>query len=235
MAYNTRHAKGMDGRVDLGRLASRIASADPDLVALQELDRGTARSGGADQIAELGRLLGLYWAFGAFMEYDGGLYGLGVLSRFPIVAEWIVPIPDRKEPRVALFAEAELPSGERVCVADIHFDCLEGDAERVGQARRVAAEIQGLAAPCVLMGDFNDDPDSRTVRVFREFMLEAAKPEASRLTYPSERPAREIDFVFLSPPERWSVRRVKVVADPLTSDHLPIVADLRLKQPDGGL
>lgn len=228
MCYNTRHANGMDGRVDVERLARRIQASGADLVGLQEIDRRTNRSGGVDQIAELGRLLGFYSAYGAFMEYDGGQYGLGVLSRFPIVASRSVPIPDRKEPRVALLATIELPSGGQVCLADIHFDCIEDDAERYCQALIVASELKKLDSPCLLMGDFNDEPETRTLEVFRSFMLEAKKPSDARMTFPSDAPEREIDFMFVSPPSRWVVRSVEVLADSMTSDHRPILADLTL-------
>jgi len=228
VSYNTRHANGMDGRVDLERLSRRLAGTGADLIGLQEVDRMTRRSGGVDQIAELGRMLGFNWAYGAFMEYDGGQYGLGVLSRYPVASSRTVPIPDRKEPRVALFAEIVLPNEEVVCLADIHFDCIADDAERYGQAQTVASEIKRLDAPCALMGDFNDEPGTRTVELFRAFMLEAVKPESDRLTYPSDGPAREIDFLFLSPPGRWHVRRVELLHDPMTSDHRPFVADVSL-------
>lgn len=229
MCYNTRHANGMDRRVDIERLASRIRASGADLVGLQEIDRGTNRSDGVDQIADLGRLLGFHSAYGAFMDYDGGQYGLGVLSRYPIVASQTVSIPDRKEPRVALLATIELPSGECVCLADIHFDCIEDDTERYGQAQIVASALREVEVPCLLMGDFNDEPDSRTIEIFRSYMLEAEKPSSDRLTFPSNAPEREIDFLFLSPSSRWIVRSVEVVDDPMTSDHRPIVADLTLR------
>lgn len=228
MSYNTRHANGMDGRVDLSRLASRIAGSGADLAGLQEIDRCTQRSHGVDQIGELGRILGFHSAYGAFMEYDGGQYGLGVVSRYPIVSSHTVPIPDRKEPRVALFAEIALPSRQNVWLVDIHFDCLEGDSERFGQAQIVAQEIRRLGGPCILLGDFNDDPGARTVDLFRSFMTEAVKPASDRLTYPSDNPTREIDFLFVGPPDRWRVLNVELIQDPLTSDHRPIVADIEL-------
>jgi len=228
MCYNTRHAKGMDERVDVPRLAARIQAAGADLIGLQEIDRGTNRSDGIDQIAELGRIIGFHSAYGAFMDYDGGQYGLGVLSRYPIIASRTVSIPDRKEPRVALLADIALPSGQTVCLADIHFDCIEDDTERFGQAQKVAASLREIDLPCLLMGDFNDEPGTRTIEFFRSFMLEAVKPMDSRLTFPSNAPEREIDFLFLSPSSRWVVNRVDVVDDSMTSDHRPIVADLKL-------
>ena len=72
LVYNVKHGLGMDGRIDLDRLAARIRATRPDIVALQEVDRGCGRSGGVDQAAWLGERLGMHAAFGAFMDYDGG-------------------------------------------------------------------------------------------------------------------------------------------------------------------
>jgi endonuclease/exonuclease/phosphatase family metal-dependent hydrolase len=127
-----------------------------------------------------------------------------------------------------LHATIELPSAEKVCLADIHFDCIEDDTERYGQAQIVASELKSLDVACLLMGDFNDEPGTRTVELFQSFMLEAKKPWGSRLTFPSNVPAREIDFLFLSPSSRWAVRSVEVADDSMTSDHRPILADLTL-------
>ena len=59
LTYNIHHGEGLDGRIDLPRIAAVIAAQRPDLVALQEVDRNARRSGGVDQAAELGRLTGL--------------------------------------------------------------------------------------------------------------------------------------------------------------------------------
>ena len=68
LAYNIHHGAGMDGILDLRRVAALIRELDPDLVALQEIDSATTRTGGVDQAAELGRLTGLTPIFGRFVE-----------------------------------------------------------------------------------------------------------------------------------------------------------------------
>lgn len=86
LTYNIHHGEGSDGVFDLPRLARVIASADPDLVALQEVDEKTERSGGVSQVSELGRLTGLRPVFGEAMPFDSGGYGVAVLSRWPVVS-----------------------------------------------------------------------------------------------------------------------------------------------------
>ena len=83
LSYNIKHGRGMDGKVDLPRIAKVVRSLSPDLVALQEIDRNCTRSGSIDLTAELGAMLGMEGRFGKFMDYQGGEYGLAVLSVLP--------------------------------------------------------------------------------------------------------------------------------------------------------
>ena len=77
--YNIRHAEGMDGRVDLARIAHVIGILKADVIALQELDRGWERSGGVDQVVELERLTGLSMSFyPTVVRDDGAEYGIAV-------------------------------------------------------------------------------------------------------------------------------------------------------------
>src|SRR6185436_4143043 len=85
MSYNIRHGEGMDGRVDLARIADVIRRASPDVVALQEVDRGVQRTGGVDEPAMLGELAGMQSIFEKNIPYQGGEYGNAVLTRLPIL------------------------------------------------------------------------------------------------------------------------------------------------------
>lgn len=233
VTYNIRHGRGMDGQVDLERTARVLGALAPDVVGLQEVDRGVERSGAVDQAAELGRLLGMNHAFGAFMPYQGGSYGMGLLSRHPVARAWSVELPEGNEPRVALAAAVVLPSGDTVVAVNVHFDWVADDGFRFAQARALASVLDTLSHPYLLLGDLNDEPGSRTVQLFRARAREAAKPEGARLTFPSGDPVKEIDYVFGSPAGRWQVREVRVIAEPIASDHRPVLAVLDLTPPPG--
>ena len=113
LAYNIHHGEGMDGKLDLERIAALVRRVDPDLVTLQEVDSVTTRTDAVDQASELGRLTGLESIFGRFMSYQGGAYGMAVLSRWPIVAVANHRLPDGAEPRSALSAVVRSPTTGR--------------------------------------------------------------------------------------------------------------------------
>ena len=80
LTYNIHHGEGTDGRIDLPRLAEVMATAQPDLVALQEVDEATDRVSGVNELDELAKLTHMHPAFGKAMNFSGGQYGVAVLS-----------------------------------------------------------------------------------------------------------------------------------------------------------
>src|SRR5258708_24205877 len=84
LTYNIHHGEGTDGRFDLWRLAEVMKSVQPDVVALQEVDRGTERSSSVDQLAELERLTHMHAEFGKAMDFSGGSYGVARLCAWPL-------------------------------------------------------------------------------------------------------------------------------------------------------
>ena len=227
MSYNIKHAHGMDGKVDLARIARVIAAQKPDFVALQEVDDRAERSGRVNQAAVLGKRLDMHAEFGSFMDFQGGRYGLAVLSRYPIVRVTQVELPKGEEMRIGLAVEVRMPNGDSVMLINIHFDWVGDDTARFSQATKLSRYLRGLKMPYILMGDFNDEPGSRTLKLFQEQAVEAKKPSQDRFTFSSTKPTKEIDFLFTAPKHSWSVREMRVIDEPLASDHRPIVADLR--------
>jgi endonuclease/exonuclease/phosphatase family metal-dependent hydrolase len=226
-SYNIRHGRGMDNRVALERTAGVLRGINPDIVGLQEVDRNVERSGRVDEAALLGNLLGMQHAFGAFMDYQGGRYGLAILSRHPIVSSREIVLPTGEEPRVALAARIVVPGGDTITAINVHFDWVENDAARYRQARALSTVLDTLSDPWLLVGDFNDGPDSRTLRVFQDMVHAAPKPTDSSFTFPSNAPVKEIDYIFAQRSERWRSGTVRVVVDSLASDHRPVSTSIR--------
>ncbi|TWU21393.1 endonuclease/exonuclease/phosphatase family protein [Bythopirellula polymerisocia] len=104
LTYNIHHGQGTDGHFDCPRLARVILDLEPDVVALQEVDRKTTRASGVDQAAHLAELTKMQYAYGCTMHNAGGEYGEVILSRFPIEQVWVhsLPYPFGQEPRTAI-------------------------------------------------------------------------------------------------------------------------------------
>jgi endonuclease/exonuclease/phosphatase family metal-dependent hydrolase len=231
VSYNIRHGRGMDSTIDLERTAAVLRALRPDVVGLQEVDNRVTRSGSVDQAQRLGRLLGMQHAFGKFMDYEGGQYGMAILSRHPIGAVREVPLPEGNEPRVALAVEVRPPGMAPVVVVNVHFDWVAADRFRFAQATALTRFLAALPGGWLLVGDFNDVPGSRTLALFQRRADQARKPRAERFTFPSPTPEKEIDFIFGGPRGRWTMDTARVVTETAASDHRPVVADVRLRRP----
>ncbi|MFK7769008.1 MAG: endonuclease/exonuclease/phosphatase family protein [Mariniblastus sp.] len=228
VSYNIKHGLGNDNRLDLARTAALLGNVHADVIGLQEVDNQCKRSKNVDQPEYLAKQLKMNSAFGSFMDYQGGQYGLAVLSRFPITKEHELRLPNGNEPRVALACEIELPSGQKVMAVNVHFDWVKDDGFRFAQAQKVAEFLAKLEMPYVLLGDFNDTLGSRTLDLLSKGAVEADKPKEDTMTFSATKPVKEIDFVFASPIESWTVRHCQLFHAAKTSDHRPVLAILEL-------
>jgi endonuclease/exonuclease/phosphatase family metal-dependent hydrolase len=230
MTFNIQSGvRGLEG------VAEVIRQARPDIVALQEVDKGSRRASGLDQAAVLAERTGLgYHAHFRTTDLYGGAYGIALLSRFPLeaLAQYPLPVPRGQEPRTVVHALMRV--GEReVSVYLTHLIRRPFNGEiRLRQSALIAGLLAKDPRPKLLMGDLNDGPDSRPVRLLRRdlrdvFVASGQGPEG---TYPLPlpfSPALRIDYVLACDafvPLRSSVLRVGA------SDHYPVIADVRLKQ-----
>jgi endonuclease/exonuclease/phosphatase family metal-dependent hydrolase len=235
LSYNIHHARGTDDVVDLERIARVINEVRPDVVALQEVDRGVERSGRIDEPAELARLTGTEAYFERNIPYQGGDYGNALLSKLPIVARRNVPLPSHYEgeQRGCLVVDLEGPGDSGpIRVFATHLDYRPADGERLDSA----ALIEDLAGeepdrPTILMGDLNALPDSAVLRRFDESWTRA-NPEPLP-TFPVVEPTRQIDYILFRPEGRWRVVEVRVLDEEVASDHRPIFAVLELVSEEG--
>jgi len=158
------------------------------------------------------------------MDYQGGEYGLGILSKYPILRSHEIRLPTGNEPRVALACKVQLPNQREVVVVNLHFDWVEDDKFRFMQAETLAKYLDTLTLPYLLIGDFNDQPNSRTLELLSRNSLSAVKPNNDRFTFPATKPVIEIDFIFAAPSSAWQLKFTRVFDGKMTSDHRPVIA-----------
>jgi len=228
VSYNIRRGLGMDDSTNIYRTAESLKTLNADIIGLQEVDMGVKRSGNVNQAAILGKQLGMYASFGPFMDYQGGRYGMAILSRYPMRNVKKVILPIGNEPRVALVAELILPNDSTILVVNVHFDWVSDDHFRYDQAQTLAEYLINKNTPYILLGDFNDEPTSRTLSLFRKIAREIKKPSKNHNTFPSTKPIKEIDYIFVHPDSRWSNTTCQVILDQITSDHCPILTEIEL-------
>ncbi len=226
LSYNIRHGAGMDDRVDLRRAARVIVAQRPDVVLLQEIDVGTERTGRVDQARAIAELTGLaYHAFGRFMDYRGGQYGMAVLSTAPILDSTTHVLPEGEEPRSALAARIRVtPTAPEMVFVGIHLYRTED--ERLAQARRLVEIFAHETAPVLLVGDFNSQPGGSVLDLLSRHWYMPAKPPDAHCTFPADQPVQEIDFVLYRPAGRFRLLEYRVVDERLASDHRPVLAVL---------
>lgn len=233
LSYNIHHAAGVDARLDVERIAKVILSVKPDIVALQEVDKGVERSKRADQPAELARLTKMNVVFGKNINFGGGEYGNAVLSRFPIGGSTNHKLPniDDGEQRGVLDVTLRVPDG-RVRLLATHFDHRRDEAERRASAEAVNRLLEkDRKLPTLLAGDLNAVPTSDTLKTLERSWKLANKKES--FTVPVKEPKRQIDYVLFAPVGAWSVIETRVLPEATASDHRAILAVLEVTPMSG--
>lgn len=235
MSYNIHVGVGMDKKQDLKRIAEVIRSQRVDIVGLQEVDRGVERTGRVDEIKELARLTGMDYAFAHNLDYQGGQYGVAVLSRFPILAIDHRRYANRRERERRGFIRVEVEvAGRRLNFVNTHLDYqwLEGRLFETGQLLKALEDVRG---PLLVVGDFNEEPPGGAYELmlkagFADGWLRAcsacAADPRSGPTYPADKPTKRIDYVFYRG-LGGDVRAAATVPDTLASDHRPVVVSLK--------
>jgi len=232
-SYNIHHGEGEDGVVDLDRTGDVIAAADPDLVALQEVDKNTTRSGYVDQAKVLAQRLGMEYRFMKNLDYQGGEYGNALLSRYPIQATYLHPLPaNGGEPRGALEEVVEVLDlygrTNSLSFISLHLDHLS-DTSRVSQVQTLLADLSSRSHPVVLAGDFNARPTEGSIALLESNGYDPLDPSGT-FTYPSGAPNRKIDYI-MAKGLSVSESTFQVIAETMASDHRPLLAETFLGAP----
>lgn len=228
MTYNIHVGVGMDKKLDLQRIADVIKRERPDLVGLQEVDRGVKRTEGKDEIAELAALTRMQYAFAPNLDFQGGKYGVAILSRFPIKNTVHRMFENKREAerRGMLLVEVEIDRKPLTFVTT-HLDYQFEDG-RLFETEQLMKHLADVKGPLIVVADLNDVPSGSAYQLMRTKFDDAwvvSRAKGDGFTYPADKPAKRIDHIFSGP----GVRAKKAwVVESLASDHVPVVADLEL-------
>ena len=250
MSYNiqigaTTQNPGWDvKKFNLDAIAEVIREQDPDIVALQEVDRLRSRSGKADQVVYLAEKLGMYWAYSpSYFDIETregrGMYGNAVLSKYPIVSsyahtlwrrgqlmpgeyDWVI------EKRSILETKIDV-NGRLINVFSTHLSTTAD--QRQIQTAEIKTLLTQMKGPKILMGDFNakpQDPEMKNLSRYVDVLEQSPIKGSQRATWPNGTASTEaIDYILVS--KEWELKEAKVVIEETgASDHNPIVAIISL-------
>jgi endonuclease/exonuclease/phosphatase family metal-dependent hydrolase len=231
MTYNIHHGADKDEVNTLEAMGKFIRDSGADIIGLQEVDSLCNRSGKVDQMKRLSEITGMHYAFARHYAYDGGAYGLGILSRYPIsdVRNERITLLPKKEGRPSLAfltAKIALPKRKKAIVfGTVHF-ALNAPG-RVLQAEEVLAFTKDIPVPVILTGDLNALPGTEEI-----FKLEARFTEtgsSKALTFSAVKPEKKIDYIMVTKTNLKKITDTKVYNEVLLSDHLPVTSTIVLK------
>ena len=231
MTYNIHVGVGMDGKLNLERIAEVINRERPDLVGLQEVDRGVKRTEGKDEIAELAKLTRMDFSFAHNLDYQGGQYGVAILSRFLIQERDHQKFENKRESerRGMLRVEVEVEN-RKINFVTTHLDYQYEDG-RLFETEQLLQALTGVSGPLIVAGDFNDEPGGTAYKLMRTQFDDgwlSSRAKSNGLTFPANKPVKRIDYIFSRLTDRIRVKKAWIV-ETLASDHLPVMAEIEIR------
>jgi endonuclease/exonuclease/phosphatase family metal-dependent hydrolase len=219
MSYNIHNATGMDNVTDYKRIAAVIKSIDADVVAIQEIDSVTQRSNGVFVLKEIAEHANMELTFGASIPFQGGKYGIGILSKEKPVLIKSVALPGREEKRSLLIAEFE---DYTVCCT--HFSLNPND--RLLSIAIINQYTKDYNKPVFLAGDLNTSPSSEVMKEFRKSWT--ILNDTNQFTFSSDNPETCIDYILTRKTDNVKVIGAMVANEKIASDHLPVYVEVEM-------
>ena len=221
MSYNIRNAKGMDNVRNVQRIANVINNEAPDVVAVQELDSMTTRSNQTYVLAEVAERTQMHASYAPAISFQGGKYGIGILSKEKPLDIQTFPLPGREEERMLMVAEFK----------DYFFACTHlslTEEDRLASLDIIKNSASTRNKPFFLAGDLNDKPESEFIKALQQdFQILTNVKQA---TFPAPEPTETIDYIAAWKQQTNDLVTLssQVVEEPLASDHRPITVTLRM-------
>lgn len=233
ISYNIHHGNppAEIDKIDLNEIVRILKEQKPDLIALQEIDINTERSGSIDEAKYIADHLKMNYFFGKAIDFQGGSYGVAILSKFKMSDEKVHHLPTKQstggEPRTLTMAVITLPSGRWFYFGSTHLDAQTSDTNRLLQIREIKRLISDRKEPFIIAGDFNDIPGSPVIDILDSFLIRTCID--CPFTIPALEPVKTIDFITYRPEKAFTVQDHQILKEPKASDHLPISASVILE------
>ncbi len=228
MTYNVHHCNppAQKGVIATDSIASIIQKSGADIILLQEVDYKSNRVQGEDQPLELSRKSGLqYYRFFRAIDIPGGEYGVMILSRYPIKSSTSHPLPhiEKGEQRVIGIVEVKPEGKKEICVACTHLDLPKGIRE--AQVAFIDS-LLGKKERLIFGGDLNASPETTEIKYLLDRYTSTS--EIFQHTFPNINPDVCIDYIFTRKSKSTKILSNKVLENIPHSDHLPVLAEIRL-------
>ncbi len=220
MSYNLHHCQGIDKKLDERRIAKIITSQHPDVVAVQELDSVTTRCS-SYQMKVLGEMTGMFYTYAKSIDYGGGKYGIGILSKERPLSVKRIPLPG-KEARMLLICEFR-----KYYYACTHL-CLHSE-NRLKSFPIILQQAKLADKPFLIAGDWNAKPQEEFIVKMGDFFDFIS--DNTKYTFPSMAPSSCIDYIAVykkSIKNKVKVKKYEVLDEKIASDHCPIKAVVKL-------
>jgi endonuclease/exonuclease/phosphatase family metal-dependent hydrolase len=232
VTYNVHRCRGLDGRTRPERIAAVLAGINADIIALQEVVGASPLKPG--HAAEIGAALGMGWVMAPTRHLRNALFGNVVLSHFPVKHHQQYDLSWKTcEPRLAQRVDLQVGDHGILHFYNVHL----GTAllERREQARKLVTAVHDrrIAGPKIVLGDFNEWARGLTQDILADKLqsIDLTRHLQRKRTYPGFFPLVHLDHIYYEG-TRVDVERVWLPQDRLAkiaSDHLPLVADLRIR------
>jgi endonuclease/exonuclease/phosphatase family metal-dependent hydrolase len=207
-----------------------IKESKADLIALQEVDVNTKRSGATvNQVEELAKLTGMHYFFAKAINLQDGEYGVAILSKYPIKETFRIELPNPgRELRVVAGVKVELPNKKEIIFLSTNIDTQHANA--IKQAEGLIEVASGTKLPLILAGDFNYTPGSAVINVLDQNFQRTCPTEKCPGTYPANAPVKTISHIMYRTNTQFKTVSHRVIDEgkDYASDQRPVFAELEL-------
>lgn len=231
LTYNVHHCNPPGKNIiDLPAIVNAVKESNASIVALQEIDVNTSRSGKElDQAAAIAKECGMYFCFGKAIDFAGGAYGVAILSKYPISEVETMLLSKNADPkteqRVLLTARLAIGKNKFIRFASTHLDVVN-ETNREQQVNEIIKKLNNDSLPFIIGGDFNATPNSNAINLLDKTFQRSCRECAP--TVPHDIPTETIDFIAFDKRYARSIKIEKhfVINETYASDHRPVYAEL---------